>query len=61
MCSEWKPLSISPSDFKKGGGTLVGREDDNQTTDYEPGTSVIIWLIAVLVLWVVALLLFTLL
>jgi hypothetical protein len=39
----------------------MGREKDDQTTEYEPSMSVIVWLMVGLALWIVALLLFTLL
>ena len=39
----------------------MGRENDDQATEYEPNMSIIIWLVAGLAIWVVALLLFTIL
>jgi hypothetical protein len=39
----------------------MDRENDDQTTEYEPSMSVIIWLMVGLAVWIVALLLFTLL
>jgi hypothetical protein len=39
----------------------MGRENDDQATEYEPSMSIIIWLVAGLAIWVVALLLFTIL
>jgi hypothetical protein len=39
----------------------MGGEKDDQTTEYEPSMSVIVWLMVGLALWIVALLLFTLL
>jgi hypothetical protein len=39
----------------------MGRENDDQATEYEPGMSIIICLVAGLAIWVVALLFFTIL
>ncbi len=39
----------------------MDRENDDQATEYEPGMSIIIWLVASLAVWVVVLLFFTIL
>jgi hypothetical protein len=39
----------------------MGRENDDQATEYGPTVSIFIWLVAGLAVWVVALLLFTIL
>lgn len=54
-------LAYSPLTYGWQEERLMGRENDDQATEYGPTVSIFIWLVAGLAVWVVALLLFTIL